>query len=126
MDNDRDLQKQIKKIFGSEVLKEDGKTIDREKLGKVIFADSDKRRKLNKLTHTKIFKSIIWQIFDLRVLKRKQLVVLDAPLLFETKVLEYLCYPIIVVWIESLEEQMARLMKRNSLTAIEAKNKIDA
>jgi hypothetical protein len=37
------------------------------------------------------------QIFNLRVVQRKQLVVLDAPLLFETKFLQYITSPIVVV-----------------------------
>jgi hypothetical protein len=38
------------------------------------------------------------QIFRLRVMQMKQLVVLDAPLLFETKFLEYVTGPILVVF----------------------------
>lgn len=52
------------------------------------------------MTHPAIFKSILWQIFDLKILKSKRTVVLDAPLLFESKILEYFCYPIIVVYIQ--------------------------
>ena len=39
--------------------------------------------------------------------------VLDAPLLYETKVLEYICFPIVVVAIDRTEKQIQRLMERN-------------
>jgi dephospho-CoA kinase len=41
------------------------------------------------------------------------MVVLDAPLLYETKLLEYFCYPILVVYCDNNQEQLRRLMERN-------------
>ena len=51
---------------------------------------------------------------------------LDAPLLFESKILEFFCHPIIVVAIAEKEKQLERLMKRNDLNEDEAKNKINS
>lgn len=36
--------------------------LDREKLGKVIFSDMEKRRAINKITHPEIYSEIRWQI----------------------------------------------------------------
>jgi dephospho-CoA kinase len=94
MDHNPDLIKDISKHFPSAVT--NGK-VDRTILGKLVFADSKQRRLLNRLTHSRIFKEILWRIFNLRVLQMQSLVVLDAPLLFETKILEYLTSPVIVV-----------------------------
>jgi dephospho-CoA kinase len=41
-------------------------------------------------------------LFKLKFFQRKPLVVLDAPLLFESKILEWVCYPIVVVYIDDL------------------------
>ena len=61
------------------------------------------------------------------MLQGEPLVVLDAPLLFETKVLEYLCHPIIVVSIASRDKQLKRLIERNKdLSKNQAKEKIDS
>ena len=49
------------------------------------------------MTHGPIFLEILKQIITYRVIKGEALVMLDAPLLFESKILEYLCHPIIVV-----------------------------
>ena len=43
-----------------------------------------------------IFWEIIKQIIDC-FSKKKKLVLIDAPVLYETKVLEHMCFPIIVV-----------------------------
>lgn len=91
--------------FGKEnVAAEDGKSVDRAKLGAIVFADREKRRQLAKLTDMPIFIEILKAIFRLRVLQGNPLVVLDAPLLFESKVLEYFCYPILVVAISDKDK----------------------
>ena len=79
--------------------------VDRVALGKVVFAEPEKRKILQRMTHGRIMKAILWQIFDLRVIKGKQLVVLDIPLLFETKIMEYFTSPIIVVKAKDAHQQ---------------------
>ena len=52
---------------------------------------------------------------------------LDAPTLFESKILEHFCYPIVVVYIEDEELQLDRLMMRNTdLSEEQAKKRIGA
>lgn len=41
--------------------------------------------------------------------------VVDAPLLFESKILEYVCFPVVLVGC-SEETQIDRLMKRDGYT----------
>ena len=99
-----DFVAKVFKIFGKDaVVSEDGKTVDRAKLGAIVFSDPAKRKKLNSMTHGPIFYEILWQIFNLRVKQGEALVILDAPLLFESKILEYLCYPIIIVTLKDVE-----------------------
>ncbi len=50
---------------------------------------------------------------------------IDAPILYESKVLEYFCYPIIVVGC-SEEQQIVRLEKRNQYSREEAIKRIKA
>lgn len=52
------------------------------------------------------------------------MVVLDAPLLFESKILEYFCYPIVVVFCDDNQKQVRRLMERNQICEEEAIRKI--
>lgn len=111
---DQAFVKSVFKTFGKEaVVAADGKSVDRAKLGAIVFADKAKRNQLNSMTHGPIFATILKSIFRLRVLQGETLVVLDAPLLFESRVLEYICHPIIVVGIDNEELQRKRLMARN-------------
>ncbi len=65
---------------------------------------------------------IYWQIaketlrFLYKQMKRKgqTMVIIDAPLLFETFFLKYICYPICVVVVEDQEKQIQNILKRNA------------
>jgi dephospho-CoA kinase len=125
MDTDVEYQRKVINAFGTQILDERG-VIDRTKLGAVIFANPEKRRLLDKMSHPLVFRKIIKSLFKLKFIQRRPLVVLDAPLLFEAKILEYFCYPIIVVYCEDGQKQLKRLMERNSLTADEAIAKVNS
>ncbi|RLN14024.1 hypothetical protein BBJ28_00013638 [Nothophytophthora sp. Chile5] len=121
----RGAYKEIVRCFGPDVLNEDDATINRAKLGAIIFSDPAQRKKLNAATH----KYIIWEMFKQlvyqRLVCRKRLVVFDAPLLLETKLLEHFCYPIIVVACSETNE-LARLMKRDNMAQEDAEKRIKA
>ncbi|XP_063600154.1 dephospho-CoA kinase-like [Penaeus indicus] len=113
----------IRQVFGEEVFQESGE-IDRAKLGAVVFADVEKRRAINKITHPLIYSEIRSQVFK-HLLKGEQFVVLDLPLLYESnKVTSYL-YKTIVVACED-EIQLERLLTRNQYTEKEAIARIEA
>lgn len=89
MDTDEELKHLVVQAFGEEVIgqkatRSKSMTIDRDKLGQIIFASPSKRKQLNSLTHPRIFKAIFTEIFNNRVLRCRSRVILDAPLLFET------------------------------------------
>lgn len=114
--------KDIAESFGEHILLEDG-TLNRKKLGNIIFKDSEKRKQLNEIVHPAIRK---------RMEEKKQAllhnqetnIVLDIPLLFENK-LTYLVDKTVVVYTDEAT-QLQRLMKRNNLTVKEAKERMAA
>ncbi|KAJ0412525.1 hypothetical protein ATCC90586_006892 [Pythium insidiosum] len=114
----------IVKKFGPEVLNED-RTINRAKLGSIIFSDPAKRQVLNGCTHKFILWEMFAQLFYHRFVGRKRLVVFDAPLLFETKILERFCYPIVVVACSEANE-LNRLIQRDNLSEDDAKKRIQS
>ena len=59
-------------------------------------------------------------------MKGSRFVVLDAPLLFESKILEYLCFPIVVIAILDEGKLRTRLMARDKSSRDEAQKRIDA
>lgn len=119
-------QKAVRKAFGPEVFSIETGQIDRLKLGHVIFSNPQKRRTLDKLSHPRIFRRIFVNLFKLKFIQRKPLVVLDAPLLYESKILEWVCYPIVVVYCDDTQKQITRLMERNQLSEEEAMKKISS
>jgi dephospho-CoA kinase len=68
---------------GDDILAPDG-TIDRLKMGAIVFRDSEKRRRLNKITHPRIFSVLLSQLIQKALFGSHDLVVGDIPLLFES------------------------------------------
>ena len=113
---------EIRKAFGSDVFEEDG-SLNRKKLGALIFSNTENRKKLDELLQPLIKIMILDEIEEYRQ-KGENMIVLDLPLLFE-KQYEELCEEIIVVYIPK-ELQLERLMKRNQYTKQEALSRIDS
>ena len=114
--------KEIRKAFGSDVFEEDG-TLNRQKLGELVFSNAENRQKLDELLQPLIKIMILEEIEAYRQ-KGEKMIVLDLPLLFE-KQYEELCEEIIVVYVPK-ELQLERLMKRNQYTKQEALSRIDS
>ncbi|XP_068987440.1 dephospho-CoA kinase isoform X3 [Bombus flavifrons] len=113
----------IRKEFGSEMFL-DTNELDRTKLGDIIFNDVEKRKKLNAITHPEIYREIYWQTFKY-FLQGHQFIVMDLPLLFETRhMLNYLHKIIVVTCEEDL--QLQRLMERSGFSEAKAKLRIAA
>jgi dephospho-CoA kinase len=107
--------------FGPRILQPDGE-INRQALGRIVFADQEKRELLNSLTHPAIKARIRTEIKELKA-KGKD-VVLDLPLLFEAKMEE----EVDEIWVVavSLQTQLTRVMERNALSYAEAMSRINA
>lgn len=113
---------QIVQTFGEEVLLPNGE-LNRQQLGTIIFSDEEKRKQLNAIVHPEVRKEMLEQR-DEGVSNNETFVVLDIPLLFESK-LEGLVDRIIVVY-TTPELQLSRLMNRNDLSEEEALNRIQS
>ncbi|AIK38466.1 dephospho-CoA kinase [Bacillus pseudomycoides] len=118
----KEAYKEIIEVFGEDVLQVDGK-LDRQKLGSIVFHNEEKRLQLNKIVHPAVRKEMNVQK-DMYIKEGVQAVVLDIPLLFESK-LTALVDRIVVVAV-SPSMQLERLMKRNGFTEEDAKARIDS
>ncbi|MEK3766727.1 MULTISPECIES: dephospho-CoA kinase [unclassified Solibacillus] len=110
----------IAEVFGQDVISEDG-TMNRAKVGNLIFHDETKRQQLNAIIHPAIREEMIRQRDEFISYGEKN-VFMDIPLLFESK-LEHFVEKIIVVSVTE-DVQLERLMERNGLTEEEAKARI--
>ena len=110
---------EIVEEFGQDILLSTGE-MGRAKVGAIIFNDEQNRLKLNSIIHPAIRVEMIRQR-DAYVGEGKH-VVMDIPLLFESK-LQHLVDKILVVTV-SPDVQLQRLMTRNNLSKEEAEARI--
>lgn len=113
--------KAVAETFGTDVLREDG-TLDRQRMASIVFADEEKRQRLNHILHPFI---IARQDEILREWENEDpdgIGIVDAALMIESggykrfdKLIVVHCRP---------EVQLERLMLRNSLTLEEAERRI--
>lgn len=116
---DNSLKNKVKKEFG---------TLDRNKIKKIVFNDSKKLKKLNKITHPIIIKAIkkeIYKIKKINELKNNETnIVIDAPLLFEAKAMNLVDKVIVVKC--SKKEQIKRILKKKKYLKKEIEHIIES
>lgn len=109
--------------FGKEVLASDG-TLDRKRLGAIVFADEEKRLRLNSIIHPLVIELQDDWLRSVEKRDQNAIAVIDAALMIESGSYKRLD-KLIVVYCEPAI-QLARLMARDNLTESEAKCRIDA
>ncbi|OPX90560.1 MAG: Dephospho-CoA kinase [Pelotomaculum sp. PtaB.Bin104] len=111
--------------FGPEVLNQDG-TLDRKKLGAIVYSDPQALAKLNQITHLRIVEAIreVEKNFRSWTESLRSILVIDAPLLIEVG----LNQGNDEVWVVRVdpEVQVSRLMDRDGLSREEALRRIAA
>lgn len=113
---------EIVSYFGREILFEDG-TINRAKLGAIIFNDEEKRLKLNSIVHPDVRKRMLDKR-DKAIANGENLIVMDIPLLIESK-LTYMIDKILLVYVDETT-QLKRLIERNHFSEDEALSRINS
>lgn len=117
------LERVIKE-FGEEYRLENGE-LNRDKMGKLIFGDKEARDRLNKICIPAIqWKAI--KIMFMEFLKGTPLLIIDSPLLIETKLHESFFVSEVIVIYCTEQQQLERLMARDNINEEYAKNKIGA
>jgi len=112
---------QIIDHFGKDILLTN-QELDREKLGRIIFRNSDEKKMLNSIVHPCVHDEIESQIKTCMTDTKTGLIVLDIPLIYETGMYHDI-YPVIVVYVPE-NIQLQRLMERDGLSQDEAIMKI--
>lgn len=120
---DRPAWRDLVAFFGEEILLPD-RTLDRAKLGALIFSDAAKRDKLNEIVHPQVRMEAERQIAHFIEQDSTRPVIYDVPLLIEAGYYK-LVDKIIVVYVDP-KTQLKRLQKRNNLTEAEAELRINA
>jgi dephospho-CoA kinase len=104
--------KAILEVFGLEILNSNGE-VDRKKIKKIVFDNSNMLQRLNMAIHPIIINEIEKEIEIL--LESQNVVFLDAPLLIETELHKKVNKIIVVICDKN--EQINRIIKRDKITA---------
>jgi dephospho-CoA kinase len=108
--------------FGADVKAPDG-SLDRGRLGKIVFADSDARHDLERITHPRIIE-LTQERVAAALAGTAPLVVVDIPLLFENA-REGMFEGVLLVYAPP-GVQVQRLHERNQLDETEARQRLAA
>ena len=109
--------------FGDEVLAPDG-SLDRKRLGSIVFADGEKRELLNSIVHPLVFAEQDRWLGEQQRTDPDGIAVIDAALMIESggyKRFDQL----IVVWCDA-DVQLGRLTARDGIAEAEAQKRIAA
>jgi dephospho-CoA kinase len=99
--------------FGRGILKED-RTIDRRRLGELVFGDADKLARLNALVHPAIWRRQDALVAQAAAADPSAIVVVEAAIMIEAGT--HTRYQKLIVAVCSPEQQVERAMRRDKLT----------
>jgi len=109
--------------FGAEVLQSDG-TLDRARLGALVFSDADRRTQLNAILHPYIIARQDERLREWETEEPNAIAIVDAALMIESG--GYKRFDKIIVVHCRTEVQLERLMARSNLARDEAEQRIAA
>ncbi len=108
----------IKSIFGKEIIHDN--SIDRVKLGEIVFNSADKRKQLNELLHPEIRKRM-QHIIDT---SPQEILIFEIPLLFENSLQNAFDLTINISAQDKL--RLDRIIKRDNISEEAAKKRISS
>ncbi len=111
---------ELASIFGQEIVNPDG-SLNRKKLGAIVFSDTAARAELNRITHRYIAEETL-RLLDRFRAEGKDAAVIDAPLLFESG-FDAMCDVTVGVTAPACD-RIARITARDGITAEEAEARI--
>jgi dephospho-CoA kinase len=114
--------REVVDAFGPDLLAADG-TLDRERLGALVFADPDARKRLNAIIHPRIGQLSAQRITEAQA-SATPYVVYEAPLLVETGA--YRGMTALIVVATAPELQVTRVMARDGLSEAAARARLAA
>lgn len=116
------VYKKIIQQFGKEILNKN-LTINRRKLGDIIFKKKQLRKILEKVTHPEIIAKIKKETKRTKNSKKYKFIILEAPLLFEAKISSLVDLAIVIACSKKI--QIKRLMKKGYSRSL-AENRISS
>ena len=113
----------IVEFFGPQVVNED-ESLDRAKIGEIVYNNPDSLKELNRITHPRIMQYYKDEMRRIKLEQPDAIVILEVPLLYETN-MDKLCQQVVVVCVDR-ETQIKRLMERDKMSCEDAVRRINA
>lgn len=104
--------------FGTLVL--DGLSLNRKKLGEIVFSSPEKLKKLNEISH----RAILAEVRNIIDKSDAPFAIVDAPVLFESGFNNFCDYTVCVVC--SDDKSIERIVNRDGITETEAKKRLNS
>ena len=98
-----DIKEKLRITFGEEIIRDND--VDREKLGNIVFKDTDRLKQLNKIVHPALLKKLKESIYK----SEEDIIVVDAALIFEWDIKDWFDYKILTI--SKLSNIRSRLKK---------------
>lgn len=114
----------VRRRFGNKIITADTGELDRGALAGIVFSDTTARKALNARTHPLIIGRMVLKLLDAAFLRYKSIIVLDTPLLFETRSLVPFVNTTVVVY--APEATMVRRAVERGMNSDDAQRRIKA
>jgi len=111
---------EVVETFGEEVLRPD-RSLDRKRLGALVFGDTEARLRLNRILHPRILQEED-DLIAMAEATGARMVVIDAALMIEVGT--YHRYSVIIVAFCSPATQLERIIRRDGLSLEEAQKRL--
>jgi len=115
------ILKTLREVFGPGILTVEG-TLDRRKLGNIVFADREAKEKLDRIVHPPLLRRLRVGIQETLREDEDRPVVVDAALIVEWGIEDWFDAVVVVRTSEGM--QIERLVRRNGLSRKEAVDRI--
>ena len=112
---------EIVEFFGKDIINKD-RTINRKRLGEIVFNDPLKKRKLEEIVHPRVIEEENRMLKEYLKIKPDGIVIIDAALLIEAG--SHKRVDKLIVVYSDKETQTKRLMERDGLSRTDAEKKI--
>ncbi|EGR28775.1 hypothetical protein IMG5_169110 [Ichthyophthirius multifiliis] len=103
----------LKEKYGSQILLENG-DLDLKNVNKIVTSEFERTQLQSFISYyTNI--QILKEIYRIAFKQNENLFVLNAPNIFDSYLLKYMCFPIISVYVSSEQTQIQRLMEKDGI-----------
>ncbi len=122
IENNDDIKKELKNVFGSRIFYRNGK-LNRKLLAALAFSDEAKTERLNRIVHPQMVSRIVTMIEQARESGKYRIICVDAALIYELS-LEHM-FDVVIVVSSTMNNRIARIKARDNLSDNEITGRIN-